>query len=294
LTDLGILATRQGRFREAEDLIQQSLSLTPPTDRNGIAHGLGFLGQVQLLTGRFAEVESTISECTAIWEELGWRVYAVKHSVVLAQAVLHTGAYAAARVEADRVVSMAREMGWNRGVGYGKSVLGEVALAEGSFEQAYSILHESNLCLKQFTADPWDTNQSARLGLAARRLERRAEAWQHLADAVAWAEKGEGFNELMTTVAGIALLLADDGKAERAVELYALASRYPFVAKSRWFEDVVGEQIVGVAAALPPQVAKAAPERGRGLDLEETVAQLSVELGRYLSTPHCHGSQVNS
>ena len=39
------------------------------------------------------------------------------------------------------------------------------------------------------------------------------------------------------------LLLADQGENERGVELYALASRYPFVAKSRWFEDVVGQQI---------------------------------------------------
>ena len=39
----------------------------------------------------------------------------------------------------------------------------------------------------------------------------------------------------------------------RAVELYALASRHPLVAKSRWFADVVGEQIAAAAATLPPE-----------------------------------------
>jgi hypothetical protein len=33
----------------------------------------------------------------------------------------------------------------------------------------------------------------------------------------------------------IALLLTDQGEQERAVELYALALRYPVVANSRWF-----------------------------------------------------------
>jgi hypothetical protein len=51
------------------------------------------------------------------------------------------------------------------------------------------------------------------------------------------------------------------------------------VAKSRWFEDVVGRQIAAVAATLPPDVVAAAQERGRARDLEATVAELLVELG---------------
>ena len=66
---------------------------------------------------------------------------------------------------------------------------------------------------------------------------------------------------------------------EQAVELYALASRYPFVANSRWFEDVAGRHIAAVAATLPPDVVTAAQERGRARDLEATVAELLVELG---------------
>ncbi len=77
---------------------------------------------------------------------------------------------------------------------------------------------------------------------------------------------------------GIALLLADLGKKERALELYALASRYPLVANSRWFEDVAGRRIAAVAATLPPEVVAAAQERGRARDLEATVAELLAEL----------------
>jgi hypothetical protein len=76
----------------------------------------------------------------------------------------------------------------------------------------------------------------------------------------------------------MALLLADRGETERAVELYALASRYPFVANSAWFEDVAGRHIAAVAARLPPDAVVAAQERGRARDLDATVAELLTEL----------------
>ena len=62
------------------------------------------------------------------------------------------------------------------------------------------------------------------------------------------------------------------------MELYALASRYSFVANSRWFEDVAGSHIAAVAATLPPEVVAAAQERGRARGLEATVAELLAEL----------------
>jgi len=81
------------------------------------------------------------------------------------------------------------------------------------------------------------------------------------------------------------LLLADAGKSarsenERAVELHVLEARYPFVANSRWFEDVAGKHITAVAATLPPEVVATAQERGRARDLDATVAELLVELQR--------------
>ena len=75
------------------------------------------------------------------------------------------------------------------------------------------------------------------------------------------------------------MLLADRGKTERAVELYALVARYPLVANSRWFEDVARKHIATVAATLPPEVVAAAQERGRARDLDAIVAELLLELG---------------
>jgi hypothetical protein len=83
---------------------------------------------------------------------------------------------------------------------------------------------------------------------------------------------------LFDALPAIALLLADRGQAERAVELYALASRYPQVSNAQWFEDVAGKEIAAVAATLKPDVVAAAQERGRARDLEATAGELLAEL----------------
>ena len=76
-----------------------------------------------------------------------------------------------------------------------------------------------------------------------------------------------------------ALILADEGQHERAVELYEMALRYPYVANSRWFEDVAGKEIAAIAAALPPAVVAAAKERGRARDELATIEELIAEWG---------------
>ena len=83
---------------------------------------------------------------------------------------------------------------------------------------------------------------------------------------------------LVDTVPPIALLLADRGEAARAVELYALALRYPGIANSRFCDDVAGRHIATTAETLPPDVVAAAQERGRARDLEATVRELLAEL----------------
>jgi hypothetical protein len=81
----------------------------------------------------------------------------------------------------------------------------------------------------------------------------------------------------------MALLLLDEGAPERAVELYALATRYPYVANSHWFEDIAGKEISAAAGALPPELSGAVQERGRARDLWATAEELLEELGGPLS-----------
>ena len=62
------------------------------------------------------------------------------------------------------------------------------------------------------------------------------------------------------------------------MELYALALLEPYVANSRWFEEIAGREIAAAAEALPPDVVAAAQARGRARDLWATVEELLDEI----------------
>ena len=116
------------------------------------------------------------------------------------------------------------------------------------------------------------------LALAAHTLGKTDEATQHLLHALQIAVDLGVVPPLLWALPAAALLLVDEGKIERAVELYALATCYPLVAKSCWFEDVIGQRIATAAATLPAERVVTLEERGRNRDLDATVKELVTEL----------------
>ena len=72
-------------------------------------------------------------------------------------------------------------------------------------------------------------------------------AREHVREAPRITVEVEADFPLLRMLPVVALLLGDVGEAERAVAIYALASRYPLVANSRWFEDVVGKHLAADA-----------------------------------------------
>ena len=114
------------------------------------------------------------------------------------------------------------------------------------------------------------------LGRVALSQGNQAEAQLHLAEALQVTTEIRFFVHQLFVLAGIALLLAEQGEKERALELYAVASRYPYVANSRWFEEVFGRWLAVIAATLPPEVVAAARERGQARDLWATAEELLV------------------
>lgn len=113
----------------------------------------------------------------------------------------------------------------------------------------------------------------------ARGLGHADQAWECVDQALRLGVECEAVDPLLLALPAMALLLADRGEAERAVELYALACRYPAVSNSRWYEEVAGRELAAVAAALPAEVAMAAQERGRARDIWAKAQELLVELG---------------
>ena len=189
----------------------------------------------------------------------------------------HVGEYEPARALAYECLALARETGHSWGLGWALILLGGSALVENAYDEARRFFQESlSVCQE---AGQQDTTGWALVfsGVAALRLGQVSIGRQRLYEALQLIATIGVFEPSVTAVAAMALFLAEQGQPERAVELYATASRYPLISNSRWYEDVAGKYIAGVAVTLSPEVVAAVQERGRARDLDATVIELLVE-----------------
>jgi hypothetical protein len=169
-------------------------------------------------------------------------------------------------------------VGLSQGIGVSLQALGCVSVAVEVNAEAQEWFQEA---LAGYTESGQQVELDtvlALMGYSTRGLGDLRKAEERLHEAMWTGSEIGAFLPLITALPAVALLLADAGQTERAVEFYALASRYPYVANSRWFEDVAGKHIAAVTATLPPDVVAAAQERGRVRDLWATAEEFVTEL----------------
>ncbi len=109
----------------------------------------------------------------------------------------------------------------------------------------------------------------ALLGYIAYRRGDRDSALDLQAQALANGVQYGAFGVLMLALSGLALMLAEAGELEQAVEVYAAVTTHPFAANSRWLNDMFGQPLSALCAALPAEKMAAAQERGRGQKLRQ-------------------------
>jgi hypothetical protein len=223
-----------------------------------------------------------LAESAALFGELGMHLspFAVGCDVILGWLDLNLGRYGGARTQAQIGLVQAQENGFRWHIAQWRMLLGFVELAEEAYLEAMGLFYESAASFREIEEQDWLGWAIAGLGYALRGVGDLCTAQTHLVEVLRTGVETPAFMPLLIALPAIALLMADRGERTRGVELYALASRYIYVANSRWFEDVAGRQIAAVAATLPPDIVAAAQERGRSRDLWETAAELLEELQR--------------
>jgi predicted ATPase/DNA-binding SARP family transcriptional activator len=280
LHQLANVVLYQGRFERAERLARESIAISRAIGhRNTIAEGCRALGMALIGLGEFAEAQSPLEESAAVYTELGWVAEPVFANIWLSRAKLHLGQTDQARTLGESCLTRAREAGVRREIGLSLLLLGDVALAEGACREACGSLQDGFSVLQAIGYQPELGPVMASVGAAMQGLGKRSEARKHVQEALRMTIEIEAAFPLLRALPAAALLLCDAGQRDRAVEAYALASRYPYVANSRWFEDVVGKHIAAASESLPPDVVAAAKEHGRARDLRETAEELLGELG---------------
>jgi tetratricopeptide (TPR) repeat protein len=271
----------QGQLEEGKQLaIEHNAIRQEIGERIGLIKGLINLQSAQFWLGEFVELGARPLTKTVppILNDLGDRAGVADCTIYQSWTELHLGQYERAQVSARRGLTLSQELGDRLDIGFSSWALGCIALANNAYAAAEQWLQESTSIFRDIGKRDGLNYALAVLACAACALGQPAQARQYLREALRITADIQVFSSFMFPLPATALLLANLGQVERAVELYALASRYPFVANSRWFEDAVGRHIAAAAQGLVPEVTRAAQERGRARDLAKTVEKLLAEL----------------
>ncbi|MBN1580837.1 MAG: hypothetical protein JXA89_09060, partial [Anaerolineae bacterium] len=189
------------------------------------------------------------------------------------------GRYEQARAYATTGLAHARALVDPYVIGATCLVLGLISLtqekytdAQGWFEQSFAAYHE----MGQQDAQSWSL---ALLGYASLGMNDLIQSRRCLYQALQMGIEADAFLSIVIALSGIALLLVRLDDVERAVELWALLSRYPLIANALWFQNAVGRPITAAAATLPPETAVAAKKRALLHDLSDTATEMLTKLG---------------
>ncbi|HSR32353.1 MAG TPA: BTAD domain-containing putative transcriptional regulator [Anaerolineae bacterium] len=279
MLNLGIISWVQGRLDEAQHLLQESLGISWALgDWIRIARTLKSLGEVLARCGRYDDGLALMENSIDIFDELVY-AFGVSGAIpFLAEAKLHLGRYEEARADAMQGKVRADQGKHRWSVGFSLFVNGLAALAEGVHREALSLFQESAAIFAEIRHRENRGWVLGPLGLAARERGEKALAWHCVVEALEIGCELGAFMPVIYGLPAVALLLADQGAAVRAVEVYACASRYEFVANSCWFEDVVAEPLAAAVALLPAEQAEAARARGQALEWDGLAAELLAEM----------------
>jgi tetratricopeptide (TPR) repeat protein len=280
LSLLGWIALTQGQLEEALRLQQESLTLYRKMGLQVLTAGaLRNLGAVFIFLGQFAKALSVLAESLAIFNDLGNRSNLVFANILSGAALLQLGQYEQAQAQLRLGLDLAQTCDDQPGIGYALLWLGRLALNRQAYAEAWQLQHECVTVFRKLGQRDQLSTALASLGLASYNLGHSAEAKRHLAEALQTATEIGAFLPLLFALPLASLLLADQEEPERAVELYALAGRYPFVANSCWMEEMFGRQISAVVATLPPDAGAIAQKRGQSRDLWLTAAEILADCG---------------
>jgi len=277
LERLGCILRDQGELVAAEPLIGEAVALYEAFgDRAKIARGQLLLGGLAMYAGDFHKAYPLIQKSVDLFEDLG--LPGPRHSLGIIH--LELGEYAAARLQLEAYIAQARRNNNQSALAFSLGILACLANVETRYAEAEQLATESLTICQQTKQIERGIIATAHLGYAARGLGQPAQAWSYFMTVLAWAVTQRGAVPLFFAMAGIALLLADQGEIERAVELHARLTEQPIAAtsQSRW--DLVGKHLAAVAATLPAERAAAARARGQTGDVWLAASTLLKELTR--------------
>ncbi len=271
----------RGEVEQGERLIREAISLRKSIDeQDGTVYAYNRLATVLSWAGKFTEAHEYALQARQAYRELGNRTGEAFALILMSAQEAMLGEYAIARQHALEFIDLENDFGTSRRSPDILLVLGWAALGQQEYAEAEKWLEECHATWYRISEPPVEENKGLRAyqAYAALGKGRQQEALGYIHETLHDSVRGRSFMSICVALTTLALLWAREGQIERAIELYALARRYPFVANSRLIEELAGREVELAAACLPAEVAEAARRRGRARDLFATATQLLAAL----------------
>ncbi len=256
-------------FWESSDIFQD---LGDPISQ---ARSLRIMDDVYILEGWFDVALVTRQKMMAQYQKLGDLAGIGLQHTQLGEAYYHLGDYGNAEAEIRQSLGMFEDRDFPMEQAFARWQLGMTLLALEKTEDGAQCFQD---CLHSYTEirrQDGVGSAYAGMGLAAFRLGDYDQAWAHIHTALKLLSEYQHFFWMFYALGILALLLAQRGQEIQAVEVYSLIERYPFVANSKWFQDVIGHPLDEVVTGkLTTGEVKAARQRAEALEVWSTVRQL--------------------
>lgn len=274
LAELSIVNRIRGDLERSEKLALESverLKVLPNT--YFLADVLRNLGWNRFWIGKFGESLSVFEEALAIFKNLG-----VNHEIPyvnadMAPVVAHLGNYNQVRPMIEPVLETEKaKRTWY--FYFSLFTMGMLLAVDGEYIEAEQLLKESIRLTEEIDSPMTLGIPLSLLGIVYVRSGNYPKGKECIVNALRRGLEIGTFYTLVHIFPAAASYLASQGEHMLAVEIYELAKQYPYVANSRWFEDILGNYMTEIVDKLPREVAQAAKERGKTRDPGSTIGEL--------------------
>ena len=261
---------------ESLALARQAYAIAQTSDNPRLlAHAASNLGAALFTCNEYEQAYKVLGGALGLMLELGHQAELPSIYARLGNAAALLGRYAEARGAYERGLALAEGAGDEVATTALLAGLGEVALAEGTSEEALH-LSVAVISLSGRLGERYFQLSALRLeSLAARRLGRVSQARDAAVRGLRlWLESPSVTWNLWPET----LLLADDGSLGRAAAVFALGQQANQAATSRFAEDLCLSEIRAILDALPLDVRAEAEAQWVGSELPRAVQLLLGEL----------------
>jgi predicted ATPase/Tfp pilus assembly protein PilF len=251
---LGLLLITQGKLDLSSQYLTQAVRYFDELgDRSGYADASENLGSLWLEMGRFADAHRQYLKVAALYDEMGIRHlgYTILKAL-LAYASVHAGVYERAQEEGRTAVILSRDLDHKRSEGVALLALGMADLAQGNDAAAAVRLESASRFLGEIKQVEELAQTLSVQALAAYRQGQPALARELISSALEIVAGNRGLVATLSYPLAVwALILAEQGRIDRAAEIYRLVLGDPFASASRWFAELFGRVFPDVEPPSP-------------------------------------------